>query len=225
MDEHPAILRVGPKNVYWRTSMQVTSKRLIRVIALLPLLALCMPASAQRTMGQLTTYYEQAGLNLSSYDKVLLDPLLVSYAKVVPPPWVEGKDRLPHNWAIDPTDIATMKNAYRDAMVAQLQSNDGYTIVDEPAEGALELTIAIISFTPYAKMDEQVITKGTGELTMQLQLRDAMTRKLLAVYEGQQSVGEEYQEHTRLTVEHNVQQLFSQWGMKVRLALDANHRK
>ena len=87
------------------------------------------------------------------------------------------------------------------------------------------LAIAIVSLTPYALPDEKVVTKGSGELTMQVELRDALSRELLAIYEGDQPVGEEYQENTALSAEHNVKALFATWGKKVRDALDEDHGK
>ncbi len=174
---------------------------------------------------EMKTYYERPGLSLSAYDKVLVDPLELSHAKVVPPPWVEGEDRNPRKWALTADDIAHARQAYRAAMKQQLEKEGGYPVVSEPGKGVLELSIAIVSLTPYARPDEKVITKGTGELIMQVELRDAMSRELLAIYEGPQSVGEEYQENTELSAEHNVNELFATWGKKVRAALDEDHGK
>lgn len=189
-------------------------------------LAACVLALTVRAeSGELKTYYERPGLNLNAYDKILVDPLALSNAKVVPPPWVEGKDRQPHKWALNQDDINYTKQAYRAAMQQQLETEGGYAIVAEPGEGVLEIAIAIVSLTPYAQQGEQVITKGSGELTMQVELRDALSRELLAIYEGNQEVGHEYQENTRLSAEHNLQQLFAEWGKKVRDAMDADHGK
>ena len=187
-------------------------------------LAACVLAVTVRAeSGELKTYYERPGLNLSAYDKILVDPLALSNAKVVPPPWVEGKDRQPHKWALNQDDINYTKQAYRAAMQQQLETEGGYAIVAEPGEGVLEIAIAIVSLTPYAQVGEKVITRGSGELTMQVELRDALTRELLAIYEGDQEVGQEYQENTRLSAEHNLQQLFAEWGRKVRDAMDEDH--
>lgn len=189
-------------------------------------LAACvLTLTVRADSGVLKTYYERPGLDLSAYDKILVDPLALSNAKVVPPPWVEGKDRQPHKWALNQDDINYTKQAYRAAMQQQLETEGGYAIVAEPGEGVLEIAIAIVSLTPYAQQGENVITKGSGELTMQVELRDALTRELLAIYEGDQEVGQEYQENTRLSAEHNLQQLFAQWGKKVRDAMDADHGK
>ncbi len=99
------------------------------------LLAACvLAATASAESGELKTYYERPGLNLSAYDKILVDPLALSNAKVVPPPWVEGKDRQPHKWALNQDDINYTKQAYRAAMQKQLETDGGYAIVAEPGE-------------------------------------------------------------------------------------------
>lgn len=173
---------------------------------------------------ELDIYYEKDDFSLAAYDKVLLNPLLLASAKVVPPPWVEGEDRLPHKWVLSDADITRAKAAYLTAMKNQLATLGGYTIVSEPGPGVLELTVAIVNLTPYAQEGDKVITKGTGELTVQATLRDGMSRELLALYEGEQAVGQEYQENTPLTAQHNVRELFALWGARVRQMLDDDHQ-
>lgn len=197
--------------------MKQSANNDLRLVAgLAAMLWLVAPVWAD--VSKLDTYYQKPGLNLADYDTILLDPLSVSNAKVVPPPWAE--DDSPRAWGLNADDIQHLKAAYRSQMKEQLQTDGGYALVAEPTEGALEVSVAIISLTPYAKRDEKVVTKGTGELTVQVQLRDAMSRKLLAVYEGEQQVGEQYQENTRLSAENNLKQVFAQWGEKLRLEMD-----
>ena len=139
--------------------------------------------------------------------------------------FIEGEDRNPRKWALSADDIAFAKQAYRSAMKQQLEADGAYPIVEQPAAGVLELSIAIINLTPYAQRDEKVQTRGSGELRMQVELRDAMSRELLAIYEGEQAVGREYQENTPLSAENDMKQLFAEWGAKVRRALDRDHGK
>ena len=71
-----------------------------------------------------------------------------------------------------------------------------------------------------ANREEQVITKGSGEMTFRAEIRDAMTREILVIYEGDTPVGEDYQENTEFTVKQNVDELFETWGEFLRLALE-----
>lgn len=175
-------------------------------------------SSAMADVDKLETYYQKPGVNLGNYDKVLLDPISVSNAKVVPPPWAE--DGNPRAWALNADDVKHLKQAYRSQMKQQLESDGGYPLVSEPEAGALEVLVMIVNLTPYAKRDEKVVTKGSGELTVQVQLRDAMTRDLLAIYEGEQKVGKEYQENTRLSAQNNLKKVFTEWGETLRYELD-----
>jgi len=70
-----------------------------------------------------------------------------------------------------------------------------------------------------------VITKGSGEIRIQVTLRNAMTGVLLAIYEGDQQVGDQYQENTDLASRKDAQALFVVWGQKIRKALDDAHEK
>ena len=52
-----------------------------------------------------------------------------------------------------------------------------------------------------------------------------MTGVLLAIYEGDQQVGDQYQENTDLASRKDAQALFVVWGQKIRKALDDAHGK
>jgi hypothetical protein len=171
-------------------------------------------------VSQLQPYFVKEGLDLAGYDKVLLDSLKVRDAKVVPPPWVEGKDRGPKKWKLTKKDEEFLRESYRAAMKQEIAEKGGYEVVTEPGEGVLILDVSIITLTPYARKNETVLVKGFGELLTQAQLRDGMTGELLAVFEGVQEVGSEYQLNSRLNAETNLRALFDVWGSRVRGMLD-----
>ena len=168
----------------------------------------------------LTQVYEKDGFDIGRYDQVMIDTLGVADARVIPPPWVEGKDRNPKKWQLNSKDIQWLKDNYRAAMKEQIETIGGYAVVSEPSPEALILDVKIVSLTPYAQRDEDVITMGTGEMTVQAELRDSMTGELLAIYEGDQDVGSEYQQNARINKEHNVNALFAAWGEKLRRMMD-----
>jgi hypothetical protein len=69
------------------------------------------------------------------------------------------------------------------------------------------------------------VTRGSGEMTIHVETRDAQTGDLLGIYEGPQEVGKDYQKNTDFTKQANVKMLFDSWGRRLRLALDADHGK
>ena len=159
------------------------------------------------------------GIDYGKYDKFLIRPLEVSDTRIIPPPWAEGAEARPRAWDISDKNEAFLMEQYHSAMKKQLEEIGGYVLVTEPEEGTLAVEVEIISLTPWASRDEQVITKGSGEITFHAEVRDAMTRQILVIYEGDTPVGEDYQENTEFTVKQNVDALFETWGEFLRLAL------
>ncbi len=194
--------------------------RLITVLLLAGVASLAAADDLYKISKALIQVYEKPGLDISRYNAVMIDTLGVADARVIPPPWVEGKDRNPKKWQLNSKDIQWLKDNYRAAMKEQIEAVGGYAVVSEPRPEALIVDVKIVSLTPYAQRDEDVITRGTGELTIQAELRDSMTRELLAIYEGDQDVGSEYQQNARINKEHNVNALFAAWGEKVRRMMD-----
>ena len=172
----------------------------------------------------LTQVYEKDGFDIGRYDQVMIDTLGVADARMIPPPWVEGNDRNPKKWQLNSKDIQWLKDNYRAAMKEQIETIGGYAVVSEPSPEALILDVKIVSLTPYAQRSEDVITRGTGEMTVQAELRDSMTGELLAIYEGDQDVGSEYQQNARINKEHDANRLFAAWGEKVRLMMDESRQ-
>ncbi len=198
--------------------------RLITVLLLAGVASLAAADDLYKISKALIQVYEKPGLDISRYNAVMIDTLGVADARVIPPPWVEGKDRNPKKWQLNSKDIQWLKDNYRAAMKEQIEAVGGYAVVSEPRPEALIVDVKIVSLTPYAQRDEDVITRGTGELTIQAELRDSMTRELLAIYEGDQDVGSEYQQNARINKEHNVNALFAAWGEKVRRMMDESRR-
>jgi hypothetical protein len=84
----------------------------------------------------LTQVYEKDGFNIGRYNQVMIDTLGVADARVIPPPWVEGKDRNPKRWQLNTKDIQWLKDNYRAAMKEQIETVGGYPVVSEPSPDA-----------------------------------------------------------------------------------------
>jgi hypothetical protein len=194
--------------------------RFITILLLASVASLAAADDLYKISKALIQVYEKPDLDISRYNAVMIDTLGVADARIIPPPWVEGKDRNPKKWQLNSKDIQWLKDNYRAAMKEQIEAVGGYAVVSEPRPEALIVDVKIVSLTPYAQRDEDVITRGTGEMTIQAELRDSMTRELLAIYEGDQDVGSEYQQNARINKEHNVNALFAAWGEKLRRMMD-----
>jgi hypothetical protein len=175
------------------------------------------------TVRDLTPYYEKEGVNLADYSSILIDTLGLDDARIVRPPWYEGEEKNPKKWTLSKSDIKWLRQSYRDTMTKEIAGNDGFPVVEEPGDGVLILDIEVIYLMPYAERGEKVTTRGFGEMLVQAQFRDGMTGELLAVYEGKQDVGTEYQQNTRLNNENRLLDLFRYWGKRVRGLMDLAH--
>ncbi len=188
------------------------------------LLVLLLPGSYAYSQS-LEVIYRSPELSLANYDRILLDDLNIASAKMVPPAWVEGEARNPRRWEIKPEGVQAMQKAFRDVADEYITGNGGYKIVSAPEAKALEVTVYIVSLTPYALPEDEVVTKGTGELTMQVTLRDSLTNKLVVILEGPQQVGEAYHERTDISALKDLKSLFVDWAKRLRTAMDDAHKQ
>jgi hypothetical protein len=170
----------------------------------------------------LNAEYERPGVDYALYDKLIINDLDVDDTKILPPPWTEGKS---FKWKISERNIGALQKEFHDSMREQISGNGGYAIVTDAGDGVMELTLTIVSFMPYAERKEKVITKGSGEMHISVQVRDAQSGTLLGIYEGPQEVGKEYNENTDFARQQNLKMLFDSWGARVRNAMDEDHGK
>ena len=173
---------------------------------------------------KLKPYYVQEGADLSRYNKVLIDSLGVADARVIAPPWYQDEDQGPTRWQLTKKDIEWLRKSYRSAMQDEIETKGGYPVVTEIADDVLIIDVEIITLMPYARKGENVQVRGFGELKVQATLRDGMTSELLAIFEGAQEVGSEYQQNTRLNAENNLTALFEVWGARLTAAMDASRQ-
>ncbi len=171
---------------------------------------------------QLKAYYIKEDLDLSQYSKVQVADLKVSYARVIAPPWHEDHNKQAKKWALTNKDIEFLRKSYREAMTDALEAEDGYPVVSEAAADVIVIDIEIITLMPYARKGENVQVRGFGELVAQATIRDGATGNLIAIFEGSQDVGSEYQQNSRLNAENSLRALFDVWGARVRAVLDNN---
>ncbi len=163
--------------------------------------------------------YVRPGVDYTRFDKFLIKPLDIAHTLLVPPPWVEGEAGNPRPWKISKKNAEFLQDQYYGVMKAELQDKGGYQLTDKPGSDTLEVEIEIVSLTPYARPNQQVITKGSGEMTIRAEIRDSRSADLLVIYEGDVKVGEDYQENTQFNVDQNVDQVFRSWGKHLREAL------
>jgi len=165
----------------------------------------------------LNVEYERPGTDYSQYTRLLVRDLDLSEAKILPPPWLADK---PFRWEVSEKNAKRLQEAFMASMREQISGNGGHALVSEPGDGVLELYVKVVSFMPYAEQKDKVVTRGSGEMIIHAETRDAQTGELLAIYEGPQEVGRDYQKNTDFTRKENVGKLFDAWGRRIRIAMD-----
>lgn len=199
-----------------------TGSKLIAGIMLLvisgSLVAKTLPAS-----------YVKPGIDLSTYNKVLVKPLNIDNIEVLKPVWEQDNDEV---WSFQPEDADAIQEWFMDAMQHELEEKGGYSLVSQPAADVMRIEVELLSITPYVKPGTpgndgkfKIQTLGSGDVVVSAEFRDSMTRELLILIEGERTIGEEYKKLSPENHTKNVKGLFAKWGKVVRDGLDKAHGK
>jgi hypothetical protein len=170
-------------------------------------------AGAWAQTENLTVVFSKPDASLGQYEQFLLLPLNLGGTRLIPPPWVENPD--PREWELTEDNREFLTAAYASAVREGIEAGGEFKVVSEPAPGTLQLEVRLISLTPWAARGEEVETRGSGTLTFEAQVRDAQTAELLAIYEGTQQVGQDYQENTDFNKRTDVTEHFTNWGRNI----------
>jgi hypothetical protein len=174
---------------------------------------------AQSQPQDLTVNYQKAGVDLRSYKQFLVKPLNLADTRLVPPPWVEKPD--PKVWTLSRENQDFLRTTFASSVRTGIEESGQYKVVTAPTPGTLQLEVHLISLTPWASRGEAVETLGSGSLTFEAHVRDAQTSDLLAVFEGTQLVGKDYQENTAFNKATDLTNHFTTWGRNISRRLAA----
>jgi hypothetical protein len=174
--------------------------------------------------------YVKPGIDLSTYNKVMVKPLNMDNIEVLKPSWEQDNDEV---WSFNPENRAAIQEWFLDAMQNELEAKGGYALVSTPAEDVMRIEVELLSITPYVKpgtlaSDGKFVisTLGSGDVVVSAEFRDSTTRELLILIEGERVIGgDKYRELSPENHIKNVKGLFAKWGKKVREALDKAHTK
>jgi hypothetical protein len=204
------------KRVFSNGSKLIAGLMLVMVSG--TLLAKTLPAS-----------YIKPGVDLSTYNKVLVKPLSIGEIEVLKPAWEQDNDDV---WAFSPEDADAIQEWFMDAMQKELEEKGGYSLVSQPAADVMRIEVELLSITPYVKPGTPasdgkftVSTLGSGDVVVSAEFRDSTTRELLILIEGERTIGDKYKELSPENHTKNVKGLFAKWGKVVRDGLDKAHNK
>jgi hypothetical protein len=191
---------------------------MLRAVGAAILLTAATAVWAQPT-DTLAATYTKPGLNMKQYKQFLFKPLNLEDTRLIPPPWVENPD--PKVWTLSKQNQQFLRDTFANAVRAGVAAEGKFPVVKEPTPGTLQIEVHLISLTPWAARGEQVETLGSGTLTFETQVRDAKTAELLAVWQGTQAVGKEYQANTPANKMGDIKEHFTTWGRNISKRLSA----
>jgi len=190
-------------------------------------LMLLLVTGALMAQNTIPATYVKEGVNLSVYNKVMVKPLSLDNVEVLKPTWEEDNDDI---WAFNPENRSAIQKWFFDAMQQEIGGNGGYPLVNVSGDDVLRVEVEVLSITPYVKpgtqssdSDHVISTLGSGDIVISAEFRDSKTRELLVLMEGERTIGEKYRELSAENHVKNLKGMFTQWGKKVREALDKAH--
>jgi hypothetical protein len=191
---------------------------LIRAVGAAVLFAVAVSVSAQQT-DMLMPSYIKPGINFKQYKQFTIKPLNLDDTRLIPPPWVEKPN--PKDWRMSKENQDFLRETFASAVREGVESEGKFKVVNEHTPGTLSIDVHLLSLTPWASRDEKVETLGSGTLTFEAHVRDAATSELLAVYQGTQNVGKDYQANTPANKMTDIKQHFTDWGRNISKRLAA----
>ena len=196
---------------------QLNRFALFRAVGATVLLAAAASAWAQTDT--LMPSYIKPGINFKQYKQFSIKPLNLDDTRLIPPPWVEKPN--PKDWRMSKENQDFLRETFASAVREGVESEGKFKIVNEHTPGTLQIDVHLLSLTPWASRDEKVETLGTGTLTFEAHVRDAATAELLAVYQGTQQVGKNYQANTPANKMTDIKEHFTDWGRNISRRLAA----
>jgi len=131
--------------------------------------------------------YIKPGADLSVYDRFMIVDCFVAFKK----DWQKdyNRDQVSMSGRVTDRDMERMRNdmaeLFREVFVEELTENDGYELVDAPAEGVLLIRPAIIDLEASAPDTRSAgrsytFVDSAGAATLYIELYDSVTGEILA---------------------------------------------
>ncbi len=179
--------------------------------------------------------YVDPSADFSKYDKILLMPLGVDNVEIIQPDTSGSMYRNRNkNWELTDSDKDKLQQVYREAMVKQLDTKGGYSIVTEPGDDVLQIQASLIAIAPSAPKDDgmsrgagrsRVYTEGAGSLAVMVAFGDSETGDVLALMKDSRSSTSFWGANNSVTNMSDVRNMFSSWAIQIRKRLDEVHGK
>lgn len=172
--------------------------------------------------------YRKPGIDVSVYDKLLLRPVEVAFAK----DW-ERSQSTSVTYRMKPADFERIKSeiaaAFAEVFKEELQTKGGYQIVDTSGPDVLEVRAALVNIyinAPDVSMQTagrtRTFTTSAGQMTLIAELHDSVTGQLLSrAYDRKEDMGGTWQWTNSITNSAEAKRAMKIWADVLRTAMDA----
>jgi hypothetical protein len=175
--------------------------------------------------------YRRPGANLSAYNKLLLHPVQVAFAKN----WERDQDSPFRGMSVE--ERLKIKQDLAEAFLRifrkEIETEGGYQLVTEPDTDVLEFQPGIFNLyiaAPAATLKKagrgNTYVPSAGEMTLVAEMRDSITGELQGrVYDRSQALETGMQWATAASNSAEATRIISSWARTLRKALDASRGK
>lgn len=199
---------------------KINLAKITRMISVVALTAATLFGNAlAHAQTPLEVEYVRPGVDFGQYTQINLSPLDVTSTKLVPAAWDDTKKVTA--WNPSKKVIKQLQSVYHDTVKAHIEANPNYKVVPFTGPKVLEIEVKITRVTPYTTDDKNAMVKGSGEISVQVELIDGKSGDLLAIVAGDQQVGEGFKPRSMTTDRENLKALFATWGDRIVAKLSA----
>lgn len=160
-------------------------------------------------------------VGIANYKHVILEPLDMSAVKIRKPTNISFVNETP--WELNDQDRNYYQEKYTQAMKKEWLDKSGLTQVDKATEQTLIVKAVLKEIAPLGSKDDfkgrpaitKVYSEGVGTMTINFQLSDATTGKVLALVSDQRDLGKIWEENNRVTFNQQVRLAFTAWASRL----------
>ncbi len=157
-------------------------------------------------------------VDVSEYKSFYLSPLDTSNTQVDYEPSRHSTNPW-GDWKMTDKDRQMLAGYYEKAMTAALQKA-GFQLAQKQGAGVVVINASLLEIAPLAPKDDfksrdpavDYYSEGAGDLTIQIQLRDGASGRLLAHIEDERAAGTRWEKNTWLNNQFEIRQVFNRWA-------------
>lgn len=176
--------------------------------------------------------FVKPGADLQRYDKVIVDPVTVSYKTPPPPGWEQTGQGMVPNYALPEDTIKALEQAFHKVFVKELGKSSDFKVVTTKGPDVLRISPRIVDLVVTVPPQQQehlgttYATASAGRMTLVLEAQDSVSREALVAVGQTRAIeaadGALYA--ANLTANAGaVQEVLQRWADSLRQELDQFH--